>query len=47
MKITPKNKCSPHIYTNHTDKTVKFLVIKQLLPTENCRETFRSDKVLD
>lgn len=38
---------NPHTFTNHTDKIVKFLVIKQVLNGENKREILKTDKVLD
>jgi uncharacterized cupin superfamily protein len=36
-----------HTFTNHTDKIVKFLVIKQILSGENKRELLKTDKVVD
>ena len=38
---------TPHTFTNHTDKTAKFLVIKQVLKGSNIRELMKSDKVVD
>ena len=36
-----------HTFTNHTEKTAKFLVIKQILTGENKKEIFQKDKVND
>lgn len=38
---------TPHTFTNHTDKVVKFLVIKQILSGENKRDILKTDKVVD
>lgn len=38
---------APHTFTNHTDKVVKFLVIKQVLKGKNHKKLFKQDKVLD
>jgi uncharacterized cupin superfamily protein len=38
---------SPHTFTNHTDKNVKFIVIKQILSGKNKREIIKNDKILD
>ncbi len=35
-----------HTFTNHTDKVVKFLVIKQVLSGEDKRKLLKTDKVL-
>ena len=36
-----------HTFTNHTDKKVKFLVIKQMLSGEDKKDILKTDKVLD
>jgi quercetin dioxygenase-like cupin family protein len=36
----------PHAFTNHTDRVVKFLVTKQILKGDNCRDIFKTDKVV-
>ncbi len=38
---------TPHTFTNHTDSTVKFLVIKQILSGNNKQEILKNDKILD
>ena len=38
---------TPHTFTNHTDKMVKFLVIKQVPSGEDKKELLKSDKVVD
>ncbi len=38
---------TPHTFINHTDKTVKFLVLKQLLSGTNKKELLKSDKIVD
>jgi len=38
---------TPHTFANETDKTVKFLVIKQLLKNEDFRQILKSDKIID
>ena len=38
---------TPHNFINHTDKTAKFLVIKQVLSGKNKKELFKVDKILD
>lgn len=38
---------TPHTFTNHTAKVVKFLVIKQILSGEDKKEMLKTDKVLD
>lgn len=38
---------TPHTFTNHTDKVVKFLVIKQVFSGEDKVELLKTDKVLD
>lgn len=38
---------TPHTFTNHTDKVVKFLVIKQVPSGENKKELLKTDKVID
>ncbi len=38
---------TPHTFINHTDRIVKFIVIKQVLTGENKRELLKTDKVLD
>lgn len=37
---------TPHTYTNHTYKVVKFLVIKQVPSGEDKRELLKTDKVV-
>lgn len=36
-----------HTFTNHTDKAVKFLVIKQVLTGEDKKEILKTDKIVD
>ena len=38
---------TPHTFTNHTDKVVKFLVIKQIISGEDKSELLKTDKVVD
>lgn len=38
---------TPHTYTNHTNKTVKFLVFKQILSGQDKTELLKTDKALD
>ena len=38
---------TPHTFTNHTNKTVKFLVIKQVPSGKNKRELLKTDKIVD
>ena len=38
---------TPHTFTNHTDKIVKFLVIKQVFSGESKVDLLKNDKVLD
>jgi uncharacterized cupin superfamily protein len=38
---------TPHTFSNDTDKTARFLVIKRIPSTEDHRETLKTDKVLD
>lgn len=38
---------TPHTFSNDSDKTVRFLVIKQLLSGEDKKEILKTDKVLD
>lgn len=38
---------NPHTFINNSDKSVKFLVIKQILSGKNKREILKTDKVLD
>ena len=38
---------TPHTFTNHTDKMVKFLVIKQILSGENKKGLLKTDKIID
>lgn len=38
---------TPHTFINHTDRMVKFLVIKQVLSGEDKRELLKTDKVVD
>jgi len=38
---------TPHTFTNHTDKVIKFLVIKQVPSGENKKELLKTDKVID
>lgn len=38
---------TPHTFINNTDRTIKFLVIKQVLTGQNKKELFKMDKVLD
>ncbi|MDP3988028.1 MAG: cupin domain-containing protein [Candidatus Levybacteria bacterium] len=37
----------PHTFVNHTNRYVKFLVVKQIISGENKREVFKNDKILD
>ncbi len=37
---------TPHTFINHTDKTVKFLVIKQMLKGEDYKEILKTDKII-
>lgn len=36
-----------HTFMNHTDKVVKFLVIKQVLSGENKKQILKNDKIVD
>jgi quercetin dioxygenase-like cupin family protein len=38
---------TPHSFINHTDKIVKFLVIKQVPTGEDKRDVLKTDKVVD
>jgi hypothetical protein len=38
---------TPHTFSNDSDQTVKFIVIKQLLNGEDKKEILKTDKVLD
>ena len=38
---------TPHTFTNHTNKMVKFLVLKQVLKGVDNREVMKRDKVLN
>ena len=38
---------TPHTFTNHTDKIVKFLVIKQVLSGKSKKELLKTDKIID
>ena len=38
---------TPHTFTNHTDKVVKFLVIKQVLSGKSKKELLKTDKIID
>ena len=38
---------TPHTFTNHTDKIVKFIVIKQVPTGVDKRDLFKTDKVID
>ncbi|MFA5107321.1 MAG: cupin domain-containing protein [Patescibacteria group bacterium] len=38
---------TPHTFTNHTDKIVKFIVIKQVPTGTSKRDILKSDKVVD
>ncbi len=38
---------TPHTFINHTNQVVKFLVIKQVLTSENKKELLKTDKVID
>lgn len=42
-----ESESTPHTFTNHTDKTVKFLVIKQVFSGEDKVELLKTDKVID
>lgn len=38
---------TPHTFLNNSGKTVKFLVIKQMLKGENYRDILKTDKVIN
>ncbi len=38
---------TPHTFSNDSDETVRFLVVKHIPSNEDYRETFKNDKVLD
>ncbi len=38
---------TPHTFTNHTDKVVKYIVIKMVLTGKNKTQLFKTDKVID
>jgi uncharacterized cupin superfamily protein len=38
---------TPHTFTNDSDKTVRFLVIKRIPSDEDFSNVFKTDKVLD
>lgn len=38
---------TPHTFINHTDKIVKFIIIKQLLTGINKQDVLKTDKVID
>jgi len=38
---------TPHTFTNHTNKVVKFIVIKQVLTGKDKTQLFKTDKVVD
>jgi uncharacterized cupin superfamily protein len=38
---------TPHTFTNHTDRMVKFLVIKQVLSGTDKNDLLKTDKVID
>lgn len=38
---------TPHTFTNHTDKIVKFLVIKQVPSGTDKKELLKTDKIVD
>jgi len=38
---------TPHTFINNSDKTVKFLVFKQVLSGENKKDILKTDKLLD
>ena len=38
---------TPHAFTNHTDRVVKFIVIKQVPSGQNKVKLLKTDKVLD
>ncbi len=38
---------TPHTFINHTDKVVKFIVIKQVLAGINKRKVLKTDKIID
>lgn len=38
---------TPHTFTNHTDKFVKFIVVKQVPSGEDKVELLKTDKVID
>ncbi len=38
---------TPHTFINHTNKIVKFIVIKQVLSGKSKRKLFKTDKIID
>ena len=38
---------TPHTFINHSDKKVRFIVVKQILSGKNKREILKNDKVID
>ena len=38
---------TPHTFLNHTNKKIKFLVIKQVLKGINNQEVMKNDKIID
>lgn len=38
---------SPHTFSNDTDGMARFLVVKRIPSDNDCRETLKTDKVLD
>lgn len=38
---------TPHTFINNSNRTVKFLVFKQILNGENKKEVLKTDKILD
>ena len=38
---------TPHSFTNHTDKIVKFLIIKQVPYGDDKKELLKTDKIID
>lgn len=38
---------TPHTFTNHTDKIIKFIVIKQVPSGEDKTQLLKTDKVID
>lgn len=42
-----ETEATPHTFVNHTDKIVKFLVIKQVPHNRSFKELLKTDKVLD